>query len=67
MIKAVHAKAMSKKKKKIEDTVIRYLRFQVGEAATDGGKKLKCSFVDGDMWVVFGAEEFKERKSLLKS
>jgi hypothetical protein len=33
---------------------------------TDGVKKLKCSFVDGEMRVGFGAQEFKERKSLLK-
>ena len=31
----------------------------------DGGKKLKCSFVNGELWVGFGAQEFKERKRLL--
>ena len=45
----------------------RYLRFQDIQHTTDTDKKVYCRFVNGETWVGFGAEEFKERKSLLKS
>ena len=42
-----------------------YLRFQGGKPITDGGKKFKCCFVNAEIWVGFGAQEFKEEKRLL--
>ena len=65
MLKILSKKKKKKKKGKNFQGIERYLRFQGGEIITDGGKKLKCSFVNGELWVGFGAQEFKEGKRLL--